>query len=112
MPLTVRDAAPARREFLLLGAAIFLVYGVLFWAPLISDDQVYIVRSASVAGPWTGFRSLLSAGPNAEAPQRLQPPERRLWRRLGQGTMIDLPTTLRSASESNAERQSSSAYSL
>jgi tetratricopeptide (TPR) repeat protein len=61
------DEAPDWREFLLLGAAIFLFYGVLLWAPLISDDPVYILRNASVAGPWTGFRSFLDGGQNSEA---------------------------------------------
>ena len=63
--------APAReesfpRDLLLLGAAIFLFYGVLLWAPLIADDQAYILRFSSVAGAWTGFRAFLDAGPNSE----------------------------------------------
>ena len=62
-----RDGASFRRELLLLGAAIFLFYGVLLWAPLIADDAVYILRFPPVTGPWTGLRSLLDAGPNSEA---------------------------------------------
>ncbi|HXT01995.1 MAG TPA: tetratricopeptide repeat protein [Elusimicrobiota bacterium] len=54
------------RELLLLGAAIFLFYGVLLWAPLIADDAVYILRFPPVSGPWTGFRAFLEAGPNSE----------------------------------------------
>lgn len=66
----MRTAAPGRasfaRELLLLGGAIFLFYGVLLWAPLIADDQAYILRFPSVAGAWTGWRAFLGAGPNSE----------------------------------------------
>lgn len=66
MRSTSRDDASFGRELAILGAAIFVFYGVLLWAPLISDDQVYILRFPSVAGPWTGLRSFLDAGPNSE----------------------------------------------
>jgi Flp pilus assembly protein TadD len=62
-----RDGARVRGGVLLLGAAIFLFYGVLLWAPLIYDDRAFILNNPSVAGPWTGLRSLFAAGPNAEA---------------------------------------------
>ncbi len=65
--MSPRDDGPAAREVLLLGLAIFFFYGVVLWAPLIYDDRAFILNNAAVVGPWTGWRSLFSAGPNAEA---------------------------------------------
>ena len=58
----------ARREFLLLGLAILVFYGVLLWAPLIYDDRVLILGNPRITGPWGGLRaSLLLPGEYAEA---------------------------------------------
>lgn len=53
--------------FLLLGGAVFSVFGLAFWAPFIYDDVVFLLNYPEVTGPWGGVKHwlltpLLSSG--------------------------------------------------
>lgn len=53
-PGPARD--PAFFHFLVLGAAVLIVFGLALWAPFLYDDIVFLRDYSEVTGPWQGVR--------------------------------------------------------
>jgi hypothetical protein len=51
-----KSGISAPSQILWLGALIFVVFGLSFWAPFIYDDIGFISNNSDVIGPWLGWR--------------------------------------------------------
>ena len=49
-------------QSLLLGLAIFVVFGLSLWSRFLYDDMVFLIKNIQVTGPWLGWRAWITAG--------------------------------------------------